>query len=73
MKEINMRVLVACEYSGVVRDAFKSAGHNAWSCDFLPSESTGAHYEGDVRHMLEGWNQCNLHHNVIPMAVAGVI
>lgn len=55
MKEINMRVLVACEYSGVVRDAFKSAGHNAWSCDFLPSESTGAHYEGDVRHMLEGW------------------
>jgi hypothetical protein len=50
-----MRVLVACEYSGVVRDAFKSAGHDAWSCDLLPSESIGAHYEGDVRDMLEGW------------------
>ena len=36
-----MRVLVACEFSGVVRDAFIAAGHDAWSCDLLPSESEG--------------------------------
>lgn len=46
-----MRVLVACEKSGVVRDAFRRRGHDAWSCDLLPSESDegGYHLEGDVR------------------------
>lgn len=43
-----MNVLVACEYSGVVRDAFASKGHNAWSCDLLPTESPGNHYQGDI-------------------------
>lgn len=43
-----MRVLVACEYSGVVRDAFTAAGHSAISCDLLPTESPGEHYKGDV-------------------------
>jgi hypothetical protein len=43
-----MKVLVACEYSGVVRDAFKRRGHDAISCDFLPSDSQGEHYQGDV-------------------------
>ena len=44
-----MRVLVACEYSGVVRDAFTKAGHDATSCDLLPSESPhGKHFQGDV-------------------------
>ena len=43
-----MRVLVACEYSGTVRDAFISAGHDAISCDLLPSDSPGQHYQGDV-------------------------
>lgn len=47
-----MKVLVACEYSGTVRDAFTRAGHNAWSCDILPTESSGQHYTGDVRDML---------------------
>ncbi len=43
-----MRVLVACEFSGAVRDAFSALGHDAMSCDLLPSEAPGKHYEGDV-------------------------
>lgn len=45
-----MKVLVACEYSAVVRDAFIAAGHEAWSCDLLPTDNPGGgpHYEGDV-------------------------
>lgn len=50
-----MRVLVACEFSGVVRDAFLAIGHDAWSCDLLPTESVGPHFQGDVRLLLEGW------------------
>ena len=50
-----MRVLVACEFSGVVRDAFREAGHDALSCDLLPG--TGNHYQGDVTDILnEGWD-----------------
>lgn len=53
-----MRVLVACEYSGVVRDAFIRRGHEAMSCDLLPSETPGPHYQGDVRDILcsMGWD-----------------
>jgi hypothetical protein len=43
-----MKVLVACEYSGTVRDAFKAKGHDAWSCDLLPTDKPGQHYQGDV-------------------------
>jgi hypothetical protein len=43
-----MKVLVACEYSGVVRDAFIAKGHNAVSCDLLPTDAPGPHYQGDV-------------------------
>lgn len=43
-----MRVLVACEYSGRVRDAFAARGHDAISCDLLPTDQPGAHYQGDV-------------------------
>jgi hypothetical protein len=46
------RVLVACEFSGIVRDAFVKAGHNAWSCDFLPSETAGRHLQGNVLDFL---------------------
>lgn len=49
-----MRVLVACEYSGRVRDAFIRAGHDAISCDLLPSETPGPHYQGDVKDILNG-------------------
>ena len=52
-----MDVLIAREYSGIVRDAFTRAGHNAMSCDILPTESPGLHYQGDVRRVLDmGWD-----------------
>jgi len=52
-----MRVLVACEFSGVVRDAFRARGHDAVSCDLLPSERAGPHIVGDVRAVLhDGWD-----------------
>lgn len=48
-----LRILVAMEFSGVVRDAFIAQGHDAMSCDFLPSESPGPHYQGNVLDLLE--------------------
>lgn len=52
-----MRVLVACEYSGRVRDAFAALGHEAVSCDLLPTDAPGQHYHGDVRDILnDGWD-----------------
>lgn len=52
-----MRVLVACEFSGTVRDAFAKLGHDAWSCDFLPTERPGNHIQGDViDHLGDGWD-----------------
>lgn len=52
-----MRVLIACEFSGVVRDAFMALGHDACSCDLLPSESPGNHIQGDVFLILnDGWD-----------------
>lgn len=47
-----MKVLVACEYSGIVREAFKKRGHEAWSCDILPTEIKGNHFKGDVLNYL---------------------
>jgi hypothetical protein len=47
-----LRVLVACEYSGEVRDAFLALGHDAVSCDLLPTDAPGPHYQGDVRDLL---------------------
>lgn len=43
-----LRVLIACEFSGIVREAFKARGHDAWSCDLLPTEIPGQHYQGDI-------------------------
>lgn len=52
-----LRVLVACEYSGTVRDAFARLGCDAWSCDLLPTDSPGNHYQTDVREVLGlGWD-----------------
>lgn len=53
-----MKVLVACEYSGIVRDAFLERGHDAWSCDLLPTErNSNRHIMGDVRDVLnDGWD-----------------
>jgi len=67
-----MRVLIACEYSGAVRDAFRAAGHDATSCDLLPSETTGPHYQGDVRDVLgDGWDLMIAHPPCTHLAVSG--
>ncbi|MFA5744330.1 MAG: DNA cytosine methyltransferase [Candidatus Nanoarchaeia archaeon] len=47
-----MKILIACEFSGIVRDAFCEAGHDAISCDLLPTKKPGSHYQGDVRDLL---------------------
>ena len=52
-----MKVLVACEFSGIVRDAFAARGHDAWSCDLLPSERNGNHIQDDVlKHLNGDWD-----------------
>lgn len=52
-----MKVLIACEFSGIVRDAFKAKGHDAWSCDLLPTEKPGQHIQSDVIEILvDGWD-----------------
>lgn len=52
-----MKVLVACEFSGIVRDVFAERGHDAWSCDLLPTERPGNHIQGDVLEVLgQGWD-----------------
>ena len=52
-----MRILIACEFSGIVRDAFSRRGHEAWSCDLLPSELPGNHIQDDVlRHLNKDWD-----------------
>ena len=57
-----MRVLVGCEFSGRVRDAFKEMGHDAWSCDLVPTESPGQHIQGDVLGILgEKWDMAIFH------------
>lgn len=66
------RVLVACEFSGVVRDAFRAAGHDAMSCDIEPSERPGPHYQGDVRDVLaDGWDLMVAHPPCRFLAVSG--
>lgn len=49
---MKMKVLIACEFSGIVREEFKKMGHEAWSCDLLPTEITGNHYTDSVFHIL---------------------
>lgn len=67
-----MKVLVACEYSGVVRDAFLRRGHDAMSCDLLPTESPGPHHRGDVREILhDGWDLMIAHPPCTHLAVSG--
>ena len=65
-------VLVACEFSGIVRDAFAKRGHDAWSCDFLPSEREGKHIQGDVLEILNrGWDLMIGHPPCTHLAVSG--
>ena len=67
-----MKVLVACEFSGVVRDAFITQGHDAMSCDLLPSEKPGPHYQGDVLDIInDGWDLMIAHPPCTHLAVSG--
>lgn len=67
------RVLVACEFSGTVRDAFLAAGFDAWSCDLLPTESPGPHRQCDVREILgEGWDLMIAHPPCTYLASSGL-
>jgi hypothetical protein len=73
-----VKILVACEYSGIVRDAFSRAGHDSWSCDLLPTESEltireGKHIQGDVlNHLDKGWELLIGHPECTYMTNAGV-
>lgn len=67
-----MKVLVACEYRGRVRDAFITCGHDAVSCDLLPSDSDGPHHQGDVAEILHfGWDLMIAHPPCTHLAVSG--
>lgn len=67
-----MKVLVACEFSGVVREAFAARGHDAWSCDLLPTEQPGQHIQGDVLAVLnDGWDMMIAHPPCTHLAVSG--
>jgi site-specific DNA-cytosine methylase len=67
-----MRVLIACEYSGTVRDAFLARGHDAMSCDLLPTDAPGPHWCGDVREVLGmGWDLMIAHPPCTHLAVSG--
>jgi hypothetical protein len=70
----HLRVLVACEFSGTVRDAFTALGHDAMSCDLLPSETPGPHHEGDVRDLLTPgrWDLMIAHPPCTYLSVSGM-
>lgn len=68
-----MKVLVACEYSGRVRDAFLALGHEAMSCDLLPTDVPGPHYQGDVFDVLDqGWDLMIAHPPCTYLSVSGM-
>lgn len=68
-----MKVLVACEYSGAVRDAFIARGHEALSCDLLPTDSPGPHYQGDVMDIInDGWDLMVAHPPCTYLSVSGM-
>ena len=67
------KILVACEYSGAVRDAFIGGGHDAWSCDLLPTDAPGPHIQGDVTAVLaQGWDLMIAHPPCTYLSVSGM-
>jgi hypothetical protein len=67
-----VRVLIACEFSGIVRDAFARRGHDAWSCDLLANERDGQHIQGDVLGIIgDGWDLMIAHPPCTYLAVSG--
>jgi hypothetical protein len=68
-----MKILIACEYSGVVRDAFIAKGHEAMSCDLLPTDVAGPHYQGDVMDIInDGWDLMIAHPPCTYLSVSGM-
>lgn len=68
-----MKILIACEFSGIVRDAFIARGHDAWSCDLLPTERKGPHIQGDVLKVLNrGWDMLIAHPTCTFLTNSGV-
>lgn len=69
-----MRVLIACEFSGTVRDAFRARGHDAWSCDLLPCEANPAwHFQGDaLSHLKDGWDLMVAHPPCTYLSASGL-
>lgn len=68
-----MKILIACEYSGAVRDAFIAAGHEAMSCDLLPTDAPGPHYQGDVANIInDGWDLMIAHPPCTYLSVSGM-
>lgn len=68
-----MKILIACEFSGTVRDAFRARGHEAVSCDLLPSEREGPHYQGNVLDILDdGWDLMVAHPPCTYLTVSGL-
>ena len=68
-----MRVLIGCEYSGVVREAFRALGHDAYSCDILPTEIPGQHIQDDVRNVLDwNWDLAIFHPPCTYLAYSGI-
>lgn len=69
-----MRVLIACEFSGIVREAFRKRGHDAWSCDLLDTEIQGQHIKDDVlNHLNDGWDLMIAHPPCTHLAVSGAV
>jgi hypothetical protein len=69
-----MKILIACEFSGIVRDAFIKKGHDAISCDLLPTESPGPHYQGNVLDILnDGWDMMIAFPPCTHLAVSGAV
>ena len=68
-----MKILIACEYSGQIRDSFARFGHDVLSCDFLPTEREGKHYQGDVRDILysQKWDLMVAHPSCTHLATSG--
>lgn len=67
-----MKILIACEFSGIVRDAFLRKGHEAMSCDLLPTDAPGPHYQGDVRDVIDfPWDMMIAHPPCTHLSVSG--
>jgi site-specific DNA-cytosine methylase len=67
-----MKVLIACEFSGTVRDAFLKLGHDAWSCDLEPTQTEGNHHQGDMFNIInDGWDLIIAHPPCTHLAVSG--